>query len=267
MAPRRIVDQLNDGQDPEEIERDDAPELEAVDDADDDDAGPDDDEDQQQDDQQDDEDDETPVGDEPSDEPPLNVRRQPSRRETAVAAARRRAQAAERRARDLELELARARNGGRNDPGVESEAVRSARLAAMEPSERIEYLLNEERQQRLRDRQVDNFTANDRRDRDLFDQEAKRNPTYRKYAGEVEHRLQLLRSQGQNVPRETILKFILGERVLTNRSSPTVKQQRKDAERRVARQNVTLPNGKGERGSRGGSKSADLEKRLANVPI
>lgn len=262
MPPRRIVDQLNEGTDPEDDneevvvagledneELDDDPEVQKGDEG-----------------EGDEDDGETLVGDE-DDEPPVRQARTPGRRDRDVGTLRSEKRAAVQRARDLEIENARLRAGGGNQYQPESEAVRNARMAAMEPAERMEFLLNEERQTRRAERAEDRFREADARDRDLFRQTAKTNPRFKKYESEVEHRLSLLRAQGQNVPRESILKFILGERVLGNSETPRGKQQRTAARERVERETVTLPKGKGERGSRGGSKSADLEKRLANVPI
>src|SRR5690606_30484516 len=155
---RRVVEQLNEGVDPEEdredpqLQGDD--ELEAADD-DPDDESPDD---EQQDDEQDGEqDDETPIGDE-DEQPPV---RQVGRRERAVVESRRRAQEAERRARELELEVTRLRNGGGQQRQPESEEVRRARLAAMDPNERVEFLLQEERAERQAERARDRFETYD----------------------------------------------------------------------------------------------------------
>lgn len=268
MPPRRIVDQLNDEPDLEEertneTEDDgDETELEAGPEDDDDDEGQDDGDDSETD------DDDTTDDNDGEPEPPARQarqQRQPGRRENDVARLRRERREATERANALELELANSRRGGGNQP--ESEAVRNARLAGMEPNERVEFLFNEERAARQRERNEDRFREDDRRDRDLYNERTRTSARHKKHAGEVERRLNLLRAQGQNVPRESILKFIIGERVISGQSSPRVTQQRQQARQRVERETVTLPRGRGERGSQKGSKSADLEKRLANVPI
>lgn len=254
MPPRRIVDQLNDepelDQETEETIETDAEEIEASAE----------DETEAEDEQTEQVEDDAEEGEEPEPQP---RRRAPSRSESTIANLRRRAQEAERRARELEL----ARNNRTTEPAPESEAIRNARLATMDPNERVEFLLNEERAERRRERAMDNFRHQDERDRTTFEALVAREPTLKKYADEVEHRLMLLRTQGQNAPRESVLKFILGERVIAGRTSPKAKAQRAAADKRVERQQVTLPKGKGEKGSRTGSKSADLEKRLMNVPI
>jgi len=137
----------------------------------------------------------------------------------------------------------------------------------MDPNERVEFLLQEERAERQAERARDRFETYDSQDRATYNERARTNETYRKYQGEVEHRLQLLRAQGQNAPRESVLRFIIGERVLAARGTPKTNKQKKDAQRRVERERVRPSSGKGERGSRSGSQSADLEKRLENVPI
>lgn len=261
MPPRRIVDQLNEGDNPEDDDRE---ELEA---APEDDNGPEEEDDEERpegDDDDEGDDSETPAGDEDEDPLPQRTR---ARRENDVARLRRERREERQRREEAEDELARVRAGHGQQQQQEPEAVRRARLAAMEPDERVSYLLDEERGIRQRERQADRFEAMDRSDRDMYAERARTNPRYKKYQGEVERRLRLLRAQGQNAPRDSILKFIVGERVLDGAGSPRTTQERKDAKRRVEREEVTLPRGRGDNRGRGGSKRADLEKRLANVPI
>jgi hypothetical protein len=265
------LNDLNEGQDPPEAEREEDPRELAADDNDADD-GPDPDEDDDgeeiaDDDDGDDDDDETPAGDEEQDEPVRQVR-QPSRGQRDFGALRKQRREAEQRAHELELENIRLRQGAGRTNEPEPQAVRNARLAAMEPEERTAFMLDEMRVEMRNNAAREAFRSADREDYNKFQERAARNPTYAKHAAAVERRLELLRAQGQNVPRESILKFIIGERVLGGRVSPKTKQQRDAAQQRVRNERVSLPNSKGARGgSRSGSKSADLEKRLANVPI
>lgn len=260
MPPRRIVDQINDTDEPED-------DREPIDEGEEELEAGADDEDEVEETEPEDDDETQDDGQEPEPEPEPRTRRAPGRREAAVVQARRRAQVAEEQLRERELEIARLRGSPQPQDQRESAAVRAARLAAMDPVERVEFRLDEERQERQRERANDAFRNHDISDRQTFRALGETNPSAKKYEAEVEHRLQLLRASGQNAPRESILKFLLGERVLTARKSPKAQAQRDAAERRVERQSVTLPRGKGERGSRAGSKSADLEKRLLNVPI
>lgn len=185
---------------------------------------------------------------------------------------RRRAQAAERalaekdaRARELEAQLAQARQPV---APVESAAVREARLAAMDPIERTEFLINELRADNARDRQMQQFQAADTSDRTAYDTLAQINPVYRKYKDEVEHRLRLLRNAGQNVPRETVLKFLIGEKVVSARASNKPNPKRAEAAARVRKQTVTPARARGEGGSsKREADSVARMRRLENLQI
>ena len=260
---RRVSQQLDQGVEPEERDapvqddRDEDLELEA-DDADSEDEEEDDDESPEG-----VEDDELPVGDEPVDEPVRQARRPGRRGDRQMGDLRERA-----RQLEHELQLERAARQQQMQPRGESEAVRRARLAAMSDQERTEYLINEVRAETQQQRELDRFNAADAADRARFEGIAQSNARYKKYAGEVERRLELARRAGQNVPRETILTYILGERMRAGLDSPQVKRQKAAAKDRVAREKAALPRTRGERGSsRSETDRAARERRLENVQI
>lgn len=283
MARRKVLEDLNasadiedpredsreelgpedDNDAPEDSDDEDEEELEAADGSDEGDEGEDEDEGDGEDGE--DEGD----GDDEGDEEP-EPRRGQSRGRRQYADLRRSRREAVERARQLELEIAELRRAGGGSRGNEPDpvAVRNARLAAMEPEERTQYMINELAQNFQGQLNAQAFRDQDARDRDAYNERAKKDKSYRLHREEVEHRLAVLRKQGQNVPRETILKFLLGERVLQGRGSKMAKKQRTEAARRVGNERVRPVNSRGERGgSRGGSKSAALEERLKNVPI
>lgn len=262
---RRVSQQLDEGADLQDDDRD----TPAQGDGDEDlelEAGPED-EDEEEDDESPEgvEDDELPAGDEPLAEPVRQARRPVAR----PAGGR-----GDRQFGELRQQLQRtndelaALRAQQTQPRQESPQVRQARLAALSDTERMEFLLNETREEMRTQREVDRFNASDAADRARFDAIAQANPRYKKHAAEVERRLNLARQNGQNVPRETVLTYILGERMRAGLDSPQVQRQKSQAKDRVAREKAALPRGRGERGSsRTETERAARDRRLENVQI
>jgi hypothetical protein len=78
------------------------------------------------------------------------------------------------------------------------------------------------------------------------------------------------RRQGRDFPRETILRFVLGDRVMQNKGK--IDQQRKQGQQNINRQRTQPDTSRSDRSAqrRGGSSGntlADLEKRLEGVEI
>jgi hypothetical protein len=170
---------------------------------------PDDDEDDDQhDDLQDDDADEDDLdgldeGDEDGeDEPP---QRQPSRSENRVAKATRDAKEAKERSDRLEREMAdlRASIRPQTSQPQETPEQRRDRLALMEPVERMEYLLNESRQETQRTLQRMEFENADRADQLAYEGLCQKAPVAAKLKDEVEKRLADMRKAGTTAPRET----------------------------------------------------------------
>ena len=88
----------------------------------------------------------------------------------------------------------------------------------------------------------------------------------KKYADEVETRLLELRRQGQNVQREVILKYLLGEKLL-QQSAKATSQQRKQGEQRIARQRGSNPPPRSDTraGRQAETEAEKRAKRLENV--
>lgn len=111
--------------------------------------------------------------------------------------------------------------------------------------------------------------AADAADRASFQAKAAFDPRYKKYADRVEQVLADERRQGRDFPRETVLKFVLGEAVINSKGKS---KQQQDASERVRRQQARADSGRsdvsGQRQRQGqGNSLADLEKRLSGVFI
>lgn len=210
--------------------------------------------------------DETEDLDEQDDEPPA---RQPTRGENRVAAATRAAAEAKAEAKALREAVARLEAAGRQPAqAVETPAQLQARLAEMEPWDRaveIAQMTARNTQAQLDQMRWQSQEANDRV---AYDALAARVPAAAKYRQDVEDRLAEMRAQGTTAPRETVLRWVIGDKALANATKATSKAQRSaDANRQ---RNTTRPsNGRGDTppsNDRGNSASA-LEKRLANVQL
>lgn len=137
--------------------------------------------------------------------------RQPSRRDRRLEATLKIAREANERAERAERLVAE-----RTAQPQESPQARAERLAMMDPDDRVAYLLNEQQQrtdQRLA--QIE-FRATDSADRTAFEGMCARNPVAAKLKDQVEERLAELRRTNLTAPRETVLKYLLGERALAN---------------------------------------------------
>jgi hypothetical protein len=127
-------------------------------------------------------------------------------------------------------------------PQGETEEQFAARVAMLPPDERMEQrLIRAERFNQARMHAV-TLQTQDMTDKIAFDAKATVDARYKRYAPEVERRRSELMAQGQMVPREAILKFVIGERVLANQGTKEAKRQQARGQERVARQQ-TRPTG------------------------
>jgi hypothetical protein len=103
-------------------------------------------------------------------------------------------------------------------------------------------------------------------DKAAFERLQLSDPRAKRYAAEVETRLAGIRKQGQNVDREALLKFIIGEKVFQGGGKAAAKQK-KQGEEQIRRQK-TNPSGGGSDVRGGRTKDSEAEarrKRLENV--
>ena len=193
--------------------------------------------------------------------------RRPSRRDARIQTLLTRAEENEKRARDFERELMeiKAREQARmqqEDPNREAE-----RLALMTPEERADYKLNNALNQIRREQALTAFKVQDETDKARFEAKAANDKIYAKYAERVEQaRLKYMREQNTVIPREELLKHMVGDDVLRNRGK-TVGRQTAQGKANIQRQQAPVANGKGNaQANRRGAQDTPA-KRLEGVAI
>jgi len=156
-------------------------------------------------------------------------------------------------------------------PQEETEQAFQARLALLGPDER-----EAARFERFERRQTTFFhnqslITSDNLDKANYNAKSVADPRFKKYESAVEaKRLELINTTGQIVPREVLLKLIIGERVLNAPQSDRGKQQRRQARQNVQREQVRPGNARGDvqRGDRRQLSEAQARaRRLENQQI
>lgn len=204
-------------------------------------------------------DDGEPEGDEEA------VDAKPSRAETRFQRLANEAKAAREEAAAARRETEELRRGQQSArQQQETQEQEAARLALMTPDERVEYKLDKAERRHQQQLQMLSFQQEDRADKMEFAAKAASNSVYAKYKDEVESRLTDLRAKGQNVSREALLKFVIGEQALNGAGS---KKPAQAAKKRVDAQRVNPGSSRGDTASSRGRGEPSLEKRLENVPI
>lgn len=211
-------------------------------------------------------DDDLDAGAEGGEQPP---ERQPSRGDRRITALteRTRLQAEENARLTRELDDLRRRPAAPLAP-VETPAQRAERLSLLSPEERMEERLNEALTRNQHQTQQLTSQLMDQSDRASFESRATANPLFKKIAVDVERELGALRARGENLPRETIATYLIGQRVLAQQG-----KAKPGAQQRQRRERAPPVNGRGDiSGDRrerrtGGDSAADLERRFGDVPI
>ncbi len=216
---------------------------------------------------QDEDPDEPDEADESEDEPEPVEARRPSRGENRVAAATKAAAEAkaEAAAARRELEAFRAQA---NQPPRETPAQINERLAQMEPWERTEYFRQQDKAEMASHLQRIEFNSQEAADKSAYETLASRLPVAAKLRDAVEERLADMRRSGTTAPRETVLKWIIGDRAVANASRATGKARKTataNRDRQVARPSA----GRGDTAptDRRGDSAAARAKRLENMGI
>jgi hypothetical protein len=212
------------------------------------------------------EDDESAVEDEPDPEPEPKPRKT---REENFAAVRARERAATERAEKAEREAAELRARPRTQSQTEDPTAEAARLAAMTPEQRVDYKLAKAEETASRNAAVQQFQMADIADKTAFEAKATVDPRYKKYAPTVEAALLELRQKyGQNNTRENVLAFLIGRRVMENKTSKSAKEQRNAAAEGTKKQTTTPTKAKGDSGAgNSDSERAARRNRLEGVQI
>ena len=185
------------------------------------------------------------------DEDPAQLQAAKKRRAIEARAEERRAEN-ERIARDTaaatarettrETEAARQRA---EDARVEREAV-----ASRTDEQRVQYTLAKKVNQTEQGMTQLSRITQSASDQSRFDRLLNKKPQYEKYADEVERRHQQALQNGGMVPREELLKHLIGENALKDERSARVKGQKEAAGRRVR---DARGNGRAARGDQSGS--------------
>lgn len=197
----------------------------------------------------------------------------PSRATRAVQEAKQAAKEAREEAAAFkrELEVLRAERAQReNTPKGESPEDEAARLALMTTDERTDYKLAKAERAHAFQLNVMRFQSADIQDKANYTAKASTDARYKKHQREVEELLAQERRTGRDLPRETILDFIIGRNIRLN-GGATRDRARAEGAARIRSQEARADSGRSDRAAprrnESGNTLRDLEKRLENVPI
>lgn len=214
--------------------------------------------------------DEDDAGDDEGDEgAAAEVGRPASRGENRVAAATRAAAEAKAEAAELRAQIERISAGQTQQQQQLTQQQEQERLALMDPGERAEYIARQTAGQMQQQLATIQFNAWDAGDKAAFETLAARNPAVAKVKERVEQTLTDLRKAGTNAPRETVLKYVLGEMALNRAPKARAAGARAAADGRQ-RQQVRATSARGDvaQGSqRRNSEAAQRRARLENMEI
>lgn len=202
-----------------------------------------------------------------SDREPDRQERQPSRAESRIRTLTEEARQAKQTAADAVRRLEElSRRVDQPRQQAETLEQRAQRFSLMTPQEQIAETLRESEQRHAAQMNSVQMQMLETADRTAFQAKAAVDPLYAKWAPKVEGRLAELRTRGQNVERDVLLKFLIGEAALERRSSKEGKAEVRQAQRRVQSQR-TRPTNSGSDTQAQRRPGASLERRLENVQI
>lgn len=148
----------------------------------------------------------------------------------------------------------------------ETPQAREQRLARLTPQQRDAYEAAEREERLTRVGSLAEFRVAEMTDKAAFSMLTKSDPRAAKYAGEVEQALNQLRANGHNAPREEMLAFIIGKKVMAN--GPKAKKQIAAAKAEVEWQTTKPEKPKGDRsGQRPKDEKAARKARLSGVTL
>lgn len=199
------------------------------------------------------------------DDDPVAPVRQPSRGENRIAALARETKAAKDRADLLERQLTDIQNR-QSQPAQPTQAQIDAHLATLEPWERTEFLRQQDANRVNQTLAQMQFQQQEQMDRIAYESLKTRAPIAAKLERDVETRLAEMRRNGTTAPRETVLRWVIGDRALANAGRAAGKAQRTataNRERQAGRPGGARGDAVGSDDRRANSAAA-REKRLAN---
>jgi hypothetical protein len=189
--------------------------------------------------------------------------RRPQRRDDRIHALTTRNADLERRINELTTRV--------NQPPAQTRETpeqRAARLALMQPEDRIREELRESTEAHNGQMRAIQFQLQDTSDRASFDAKVGRSKLHARWADKVEEEYRKQQSGGMFVPREAIMYFLIGKAAVAAAEDPGNRQERRAAASRVRRQTTRPSNSRSDRAPSGDSRrSASLEKRLENVQL
>lgn len=192
----------------------------------------------------------------------------------AVQAAKRAAKEATARAEAAERRIADADRERQGRQTERDQLLEAERLALMPPEEKFQYLLTKQADDTRRQVGALQFQMQDGGDRIAFQSLAARpdavGKAYASISDEVEQRLTDIRRGGGNASRETVAKYILGERAVASLSKTKPKQVARGQEN-IQRQQARPAGGRGDvpagQQRRGGDERTARKARLENADI
>lgn len=209
------------------------------------------------------------LADAEAEESPVAATDKPQRRQNDYREIAR--QEAEHRAR-VEREYAeyRAQAEAQRNQGDEPENVFEQRMSLLPVDQQIRERLSRSDRRHQRELILTRMQAADSADKANYQAKSASNPRYRKYEARVEELLAFERRNGRDFPRETILRFVLGEAVIANEGKTA--KARTAGQDRIRQQQVRPPTAGSDQAAQrrrasGGDSVADLERRLEGVFI
>jgi hypothetical protein len=140
------------------------------------------------------------------------------------------------------------------------------RWNAMPPEEKIEAAWQQGQQQINNLQQQFGTQLQLMKDQTAYEAKATVNPVYARHKDEVEEQYQSYSQRGMHIPRETILKQMLGEKALASASRST-STARRQGQKKIEAQTTRPTSNKGDAASSRGKQGDTAEKRLAGVEI
>ena len=213
-----------------------------------------------------------PEQDEPEDQPvaaqdqPAREPDRPSRRENRIQTLRNELRERDQRLADTNRRIDELLQRQQPQHQGESPEQRAQRFSLMTPQEQIAETLRESEQRHNATLSQMQTQMLDTADRTSFQTKAAVDPLYAKWGPKVEGKLAELRANGNNVEREVLLKFMIGEAALERRGSKEGRQETRQAARRVQGQRVR-PTNSGSDTQTQRRQQTSLERRLENESI
>jgi hypothetical protein len=197
---------------------------------------------------------------------PERQERQPSRSETRIRSLSDQVRERDRQLADTNRRIDELIRQRQPEQRGETPEQRAARFAIMTPQEQIAETLRESEQRHAVQLQNVQQQMLDTADRTAFSSKAAVDPLYARWAPKVEGKLAELRAKGNNVEREVLLKFLIGEAALERRTGKEGKREVRLAAQRVNRQR-TRPGNSGSDTQAERRERSTAERRLENVQI